>query len=154
MICRHSPGDSSCSSHRDYVDPYRTNAPDVYSQVGVGYAAATVETPDAEKYTIERFERVGDHVVLDVLYPNCKKCAYEGHKVMVFLNVTEMQAMRWRTIDPHFRDTKKKLPGATEAPSPAVRFPASLEGWADAIEYAERKANPVMRKPCPPHPRG
>lgn len=150
MICRHTKGDPSCSSHPDHPDNpsnrrYETSAPSVYGSPGFGYAAATVETPDSEKYTIERFERVGDHVVLDVLYPNCKKCAYEGHKVMVFLNVTEMQAMRWRIIDPHFRDAKKKLHSVAEAPSPAARFPASVEGWDDAIDYAQRKENPVMR---------
>ena len=57
---------------------------------------------------------------------------------MVFLNVTESQAMKWRRIDPHFRPTKAALK-PTEAPGPAARFPATLEGWEDAIQYAQRR---------------
>lgn len=149
MICRHAPGDTSCSSHPDHPDSpsnrrYQTSAPSVYDSSGFGYAAATVETPDAENYTIEKVERVGDHLVLEVLYPNCKKCSFEGRKVVVYLNVTEVQVLRWRKIDPHFKDPKAKV-SPTEAPSPAVRFPASPEGWADALEYARSKLNPVKR---------
>ena len=98
-------------------------------------------TPDAEKYSIEEIERVGPHLVLKVKYPNCRACSFEGNKVIVYLNVGELQAMKWKKIDPHFKDPKGKT-AATEAPSPAARFPASAEGWADAISYARSKAAP------------
>ena len=123
MTCRHASGDPNC---------YSTQA---------RYAAeAAAATPDSEKFEIEDARRVGEHLVLKVRYPNCSKCSYEGMKVMVFLNVAETQALRWKKIDPHFR----KLPNgavqkATEATSPAARFPASTEGWADALAYAESK---------------
>ena len=55
---------------------------------------------------------------------------------MVFLDVTELQALKWKKIDPHFRGPK---PLATEAPSPAARFPGSAAGWSDAINYARSK---------------
>jgi hypothetical protein len=55
---------------------------------------------------------------------------------MVFLNVTEEDAMMWRKIDPHFRGAKSK---EGEAPSPAARFPGTAEGWSDALDYAARK---------------
>jgi hypothetical protein len=55
---------------------------------------------------------------------------------MVFLNITEIQALKWKEIDPHFRDDKNTV---TAAPSPAARFPASPQGWSDAIEYARTK---------------
>ncbi len=129
MTCRHLPDDSSCSSHPMYVSPYRVEEP---------------KTPDATKYEIEQVERVGAHLVMKVLYPNCASCAYEGRKTMVFLDVTEVRVLKWRKIDPHFRDPKLKgLP--TDAPSPAARFPASAEGWADALEYARGKSRPVTR---------
>lgn len=95
-------------------------------------------TPDMDKYEIEDFARVGRHVVLKVRYPNCSKCSYEGNKVMVFLNVSEAEMLRWRRIDPHFRDPKLECP-KTSAPSPAARFPASAEGWGDALSYAQGK---------------
>ncbi len=58
---------------------------------------------------------------------------------MVFLNVTEASALRWREINPHFRDPAVTSPVANVAPSPAARFPASEKGWQDAINYAKSK---------------
>ncbi len=97
------------------------------------------QTPDATKYQIIDVARVGQHLVLKVLYPNCSKCSYEGNKILVFLNVTEKDVIFWKEIDPHFRP-----PGKTsarhQAPSPAARFPASPNGWADAMEYAKSRS--------------
>ncbi len=95
-------------------------------------------TPDADKYELIEVERVGPHLVMKVRYPNCKKCSYEGNKVMVFLNVTESNALRWRRIDPHFRDPALKRE-PWEAPPPASRYPASAEGWSDALAFARGK---------------
>jgi len=94
---------------------------------------------DAGKAEILDMYRGGPHVVLKVQYPNCKKCSYEGVKILVYLNVTEAQIIRWRTIDPHFRDPSLDKQSITEAPSPAARFPASPDGWADAMAYVASK---------------
>lgn len=94
-------------------------------------------SPDPKNYDIQEIERIGHSVVMKVKYPSCKKCAYEGNKIMVFLNVLERDILKWKEIDPHFR--KPQLTRLREAPSPAARFPASDEGWKDAIEYAKRK---------------
>lgn len=117
MTCRHPSG------YHDYEAP--------------AYVAPPA-TPDATNYTLEEIERIGNHLVLKVKYPNCRDCSYEGSKVMVFLNVTEKQALKWRKIDPHFKDPRIKIPDTT-APAPAARFPASPEGWADAVTYARGK---------------
>jgi hypothetical protein len=127
-ICRHSPNDSSCSSHRDYQAPYEPPA----------RKQKPVVTPDADDYDVEEVERIGPHVVMKVRYPNCKACSYEGNKVMVFLNVSEKDILRWRKIDPHFREPKAGI-YPKEAPAPAARFPASPDGWQDAIAYARCK---------------
>lgn len=126
-ICRHSSGDPSCSK----------NGGGAYS-----YQAAS---PDSSNFEIEEAEQVGRHLVLRVKYPNCSSCAYEGSKVMVFLNTSPLQAMRWKKIDPHFRAPRSVQPGfhanenPREAPSPAARFPASREGWSDALSYARTR---------------
>lgn len=125
MVCRHSGNDPSCSSHKDYVDPYRS-----YS--------AQPETPDKSNYNVEEVKRLNQHLVLKVSYPNCRNCVYEGNKVMVFLNTSPEEALLWKEIDPHFRDPKKVAKNA--APSPAARFPATSEGWADAIVFAQGKS--------------
>ena len=150
MTCRHQPGDPNCSSHPDR----RREAQAAYDRQREEEQQKKIErqkiidslppTPDAENYEIEDFERVGPHLVLKVKYPNCSKCAYEGKKVMVFLNVAEKDVITWKRIDPHFRADPGKPPPKREAPSPAARFPASPQGWEDAVAYAKRKAGIVQ----------
>ena len=152
MICRHTKGDPSCSSHPDNPDNPRnrreTDAPSVYSPAV--FPMSTGNSPRPEEFQPQRIEVVGPNIVMEVLYPSCARCAYEGRKVLVFLNVTTLQGMRWRKMDPHFADPKKAARrGPDEAPPPAARFPASEEGWQDAIVYAQLKdpsngGNPVM----------
>lgn len=126
MTCKHTPGDPACSSH--WAHP--NNPANVRAQ------KLEARTPDKNNYEILEAARFGKHLVLKVQYPNCSRCSYEGTKVMVFLNISEMEALKWKEIDPHFRDGKGSV---TAAPSPAARFPASPQGWNDAVEYAKNK---------------
>ena len=116
-------------------------------------------TPDKTKYEIVDVAREGPHLTLKVRYPNCALCAYEGVKVLVFLDVAEVAVLKWREIDPHFRPPEKppKLTPSkdgpprpsrtwqrlqeTAAPSPAARFPASEQGWNDALAYMRTKVS-------------
>jgi hypothetical protein len=132
MTCRHAVGDPNCSSHPDNVRAAERLLVEERARQGL--------TPDASSYEVVDFLRVGPHVVMKVLYPNCAKCSYEGHKVLVLLDVTEADVLGWRKIDPHFRDPKSVARNRREAPSPVARFPASAEGWKDAQEYASRKS--------------
>lgn len=120
MICRHSPGDTSCSKY------------------GGRYSAPEPVTPDASKYDVLDAQQVGPHLVMKVKYPNCYRCAFEGVKILVFASTTAMDALKWKRIDPHFRDPKLKGL-ATDAPSPLARFPGTNEGWSDALDYAKTK---------------
>lgn len=122
MTCRHRAGDPDCSSSAAYER-----------------RKIAERTPDASNYLVVDSSRVEEHLVLKIKYPNCSKCEYEGQKIMVFLNVKEGDALKWRKIDPHFRNPTLK-PLESEAPSPDARFPGSASGWADAINYARRKA--------------
>jgi hypothetical protein len=105
--------------------------------------ALAARTPDASRFDIEDVAQVGRHLVMRVKYPNCVKCAYEGLKVMVFLNVGLQDAIKWKRIDPHFRAPIRHAQPLTnylrDAPSPAARFPGSSDGWADALAYAKAK---------------
>lgn len=93
-------------------------------------------TPDASRYNIVDSAQIGNNLVLKVKYPNCSSCAFEGTKVMVYLGVLALAALKWKSIDPHFHDKKVT---DTMAPSPAARFPATEQGWTDAINYASRR---------------
>lgn len=128
VSCHHREGDPACSSYPGHAK---------YAEQ-LAIEAGT--SPDSENYEILRVEQVYSHLVLEVQYPNCVKCAYEGKKILVYLSTSPVDAMRWRKIDPHFRGSK---PGKKEAPSPSARFPATSEGWVDALTYAGMKANKV-----------
>lgn len=97
-------------------------------------------TVKADQYDIMEVERVGDHLVVKAKYPSCTRCSFEGVKVMVFLNVSEHDVVLWKRIDPHFRVPRDAELQGRNAPSPAARFPASAEGWRDAVSYAKSKA--------------
>lgn len=136
MICRHSSGDPDCSKNGGgYVREMQVREKERLTQQILDL---TRNKPDASDYEITRIHREGPHLVLEVAYPSCAKCSYEGKKVMVFTDIDEMDALRWRRIDPHFRDPGPDV-AANEAPGPVARFPASEEGWGDAILYATRK---------------
>lgn len=134
MTCRHAPNDPSCSSHPNNK-VYAEQASALRKRYSVRKELS--DSPDADDYEIEEISRVGPHLVIRAKYPSCVKCAYEGNKVMVFLDVPETAVLKWRRLDPHFRADAPK--SAKEAPSPAARFPASSDGWADAIAYANTK---------------
>lgn len=136
MTCRHEKGDPACGQYaRDAARADREQAQRDREKLQADIYA---RTPDADKYQIIQVHRCGEHLVLKVRYPNCAKCAYEGTKVMVFLHVSEAMALSWRRIDPHFREQKNaEMFGG--APPPAARFPASEDGWKDAVHYALSK---------------
>lgn len=90
-------------------------------------------TPDSEKFKVLDAKEIDGHLLLKVLYPNCASCAFEGTKVLLFFNMKAIDALRWRKIDPHFTNQKRL---SDEAPSPNARFPASKEGWEQAIAFA------------------
>lgn len=98
-------------------------------------------SPNPDEFKIVDYAEAHKHLVLRVRYPSCVRCSYDQCKVMVFFSVTMKQALRWTRIDPHFREAGSASVLVTDqAPSPAARFPASAEGWADAVAYAERKS--------------
>lgn len=104
-------------------------------------AELQTRTPNPDRYEVQEAVELNGHLILKVLYPNCSKCAFEGNKVMVFLRVNTAEAIKWKRIDPHFRSLliADRKSGIKEAPPPAARFPATAEGWSDALEFARRK---------------
>lgn len=132
MTCRHDPHDPKCTS-------YASRLHDAQEFIATRQKIeGKTTTPDAENFRIEQVAAHGNHLVLRVRYPSCAACAYEGDKVMVFLNTTALDALRWTRIDPHFRELRADAPDR-HAPPPDARFPANAVGWEDAVAYVERK---------------
>lgn len=144
MVCRHAPGDPRCGQGaRDAAAEDARSEKRRADRLQKELAAMTA-SPDSMNYEVEDVKRFGPHILMKVKYPNCKNCAYEGTKIMVFLNVTEVDILKWRKIDPHFRADDPNRP-KNEAPSPAARFPGSPEGWMDAQAYVISKVPPAKR---------
>ncbi len=130
MTCRHGPYDPNCGSYQGNLERLKTD----YAKQIVGQI-----TPDSENFSVEDVEEVGNFLVMKVKYPNCKSCSYEGVKIMVFEGAKIKDAIKWKKIDPHFRPTAKGFVGKTAAPGPIARFPASDQGWTDALCWAADK---------------
>jgi hypothetical protein len=126
MTCRHANNDPSCTGYKGRVADARSLIAEDDNRNG--------RTPDSARFEVIEAVEVQGTLVLRVLYPNCEKCAYEGHKVLVYPRTSALDALKWRVIDPHFREDSKR--SAIEAPAPAARFPASDKGWRKALAYA------------------
>lgn len=143
MTCRHSEDDPSCSSYKSPIQRVTLAEKEL---ARLRKKAGVTDSPDNTNFDIDDVVAVGPHLVLRVVYPNCAKCVYEGKKVLVYLNVTVIEAMKWRSIDPHFRAMGAASP--KEAPPPAARFPASDEGWRDALAWAQWKTRKHSEEGC------
>ncbi len=128
MTCRHKSFDPSCSSYKASIDQLK----DDYEREILDKIKA--ESPDMDNFSIEDIEQVGTYLVVKAKYPTCKKCEYEGHKVMIFSNTTIKDAIKWRQLDPHFRGPTRQ--DSSKAPSPVARFPGDPAGWDAAKRYA------------------
>lgn len=137
FICRHAPGDPNCGSSGRAAD---------YQEIrSLREKLQRLEGPKADEFEIIDFEQVDQHMVVKVRYPSCANCAYEGVKVLVFCGVTAKDALLWKKVDPHFREPTRTF-DKRQAPSPAARFPASPEGWQDALAYAKSKPPRVQEQ--------
>jgi hypothetical protein len=130
MSCHHSPDDLECTSHPRHQE---------YIELKSKPRPKKIDVPDMTKYTILEVQPYNTSILLKVQYENCKEqaCSYKGTKILVWLNTPLINVVKWRRIDPHFLEQDKtKLPEDT-APSPDARFPASAEGYRNAIKFME-----------------
>ena len=84
--------------------------------------------PNPANFKVTKAEQVGKHVLMEVLYPDCKN--YEGRKILVYKGTTLHKLFKQSTLDPHFSNNKKFL-------SPFARFEPSDEGWYHAKKLCE-----------------
>lgn len=139
MSCRHvdpinNPNCSSFQTPEEQVENAKKAILNLKTRFKIN------DTPDNSNFEIMRVQEVGPYLVLEVKYESCENCSYEGQKVMVLPGKT-VDALKWRVIDPHFRDSNEdKDRDRKKAPSPIARFPATAEGWSDATQYASSKS--------------
>lgn len=70
-------------------------------------------------------------LMVTVKYNSCPNCSFEGVKILLYRGAIITDLLRWRNIDPHFRNVLPKTPA--EAPGPVARFAANESGLAKSI---------------------
>lgn len=90
--------------------------------------------PDPGNYKIVQVQEIEQFLVIRLNYPDCTN--YEGNKILVFRDVTLVDLMNQRLIDPHFfQDSKYK--------SPIARFVPTEEGWKMAQAFCKMMVDNV-----------
>ena len=92
------------------------------------YQQSIDPNPDPNNYKVVQAYEKGQFIVLKINYPNCTN--YEGNKILVFSNVTMIDLINQRKIDPHFFESKQYA-------SPIARFEPTERGWQMAIRFIE-----------------
>lgn len=83
--------------------------------------------PDPSNWEILRYEYIGNVLVIEIKYPDCTN--YEGRKILMYNNVSLVDIVNQKVIDPHFCDNKRYK-------HPIARFEPTEEGWVLAIKTA------------------
>jgi hypothetical protein len=92
-------------------------------------ADAVTGNPDPNNYQLVQAEEKNGFLVVKIRYPDCTN--YEGNKILVFKDVTLIQLVNQKLIDPHFFQNNKKYT------SPIARFVPTDEGWEMALALIE-----------------
>lgn len=80
--------------------------------------------PDPHNYKLIRVEEKDGFLLVQLNYPDCTN--YEGNKILLFKDVTLIQLVNQKYIDPHFFQAK-------DIASPIARFVPTEEGWIMAL---------------------
>jgi hypothetical protein len=91
------------------------------------HAPAPVQNlnPDPKNFIIEKIDPTFvNFMIVLVKYPNCTN--YKGKKILVYQNLSLVDFMNLKAIDPHFSES---------GISPIARFAPTDEGWAMAVAF-------------------
>ena len=83
--------------------------------------------PDPNNYIVEEAVQVQKWLVVRLHYPDCTN--YEGRKILVFKDLSAIDLLKQKFIDPHFYESDKLA-------SPIARFVPTDEGWTMALRLA------------------
>jgi hypothetical protein len=83
--------------------------------------------PDPNNCEIIQAQEVGKCLIIKINYPDCT--TYEGNKILLFRDITLIDLVNQRYIDPHFFEDKN-------IKAPIARFVPTDEGWGMAVALA------------------
>ena len=115
-------GSRSSSKFDSYYDSSDYNKP----PVTVG------PNPNPNNYDIIGHLESNGWLLIKIKYPDCTN--YEGIKILLFKDVTVMDLLKQRLIDPHFSQNEKYK-------SPFARFEPTEKGWFAATSLMKISTN-------------
>ena len=120
----------------DGVRPPESVQPATESRPKKGRAKAEPPTgnPDPSHYQLVKAEEQPGYLIVMIRYPNCTN--YEGNKILVFKDLTLIQLVNQKLIDPHF------FPNDAKFKSPIARFVPTQEGWDMAVAFIKMLGKP------------
>jgi len=138
MVCRCATKEIHEQRYMDSMN-YTQKQREEYNQKKIDKLKAELSalTPDSTKWEFEEFIESFGYIIAKVKFEACEHAGYGGMKVLVF-KATTLEAVKWRIMDPHFRE-KPEGTAKNEAPVPVARFPASAAGWEDARLFVKAK---------------
>ena len=83
--------------------------------------------PNPENWKILKAKEYGKYLILMLQYPDCTN--YEGKKILVFENISLVNLVNQKMIDPHF------FPENPRYKSPIARFEPTDRGWGFAESF-------------------
>lgn len=95
---------------------------------GSSGASYTSKNPNPKRFKIERTVQIGKFLIARIRYEDCTN--YEGVKILVFKDLTEVLLKSSTSIDPHFLEGTSDL-------IPIARFAPSAKGMFMALAFAE-----------------
>lgn len=93
--------------------------------------------PDPNNWKFVKVEEHGKYLILMMEYPDCSN--YEGKKILVFENITLIQLVNQKLIDPHF------FPATSNYKSPIARFEPTDRGWEMAKTFIAAMSSGLKR---------
>ena len=96
-----------------------------------------VPNPNPKRFKVLEVASFRGYVACRVHYPDCT--TYGGEKILVY-RLTGTWLYRQKELDPHFLENDR---------SPIARFPATKDGWADALAYAQMKSGHSTKESKP-----
>ena len=95
--------------------------------------SSKLANPDPSNYRILSFEHIGNFLLVEIVYPDCKN--FEGKKILLYHNVKIDDLGKRENIDPHFNDGK-------DAIYPVARFVPTDDGRKLAKKLAHTMSQP------------
>lgn len=88
----------------------------------------TNQNPDPLNYTLIKSDDVNSYLIVMIKYHGCSN--YEGKKILVYKDISLIDLVNQKSIDPHFSNSKKFH-------SPIARFVPTDDGYKMAIKFCE-----------------